>query len=127
MITMQSLDAWTLRRLLTGHALNGELGRVSRPFRRMAEHLATLPADDRQTAMGGFLAARDDAAEITHALAAVDPSGPPPEAAPARRTAHLGDLAEANQSGRFTWPRWFVRGHFTLLTSEPKVGKTRIG
>jgi hypothetical protein len=85
-----------------------------------------LPPEDRQGAFDGFLCGRSDAVQLVKALADIDPDGPPPEAEATRRTAHLGDLAGANVSGRFIWPRWIVRGHFTLLTSEPKVGKTRL-
>src|SRR5262249_42393947 len=87
------------------------------------------PAEDRQGVFNGFLCglSREAAEKLIKALDEIDPEGPPPEAAATRRTAHLGDLAGANEARRFTWPRWFVRGHFTLLTSDPKVGKPRVG
>jgi hypothetical protein len=85
-----------------------------------------LPQDARITAWNGFKCGRSDELELIEGMAAVDPTGPAPEPAAQRRTAHLGDLAGANDARRFAWLRWIVRGHFTLLTSEPKVGKTRL-
>jgi hypothetical protein len=120
-------DAWTLRKLLAGQPVNGELEALSGPFQGIGAHLVTLPPEERLGAWGGFLAGKVNAAELNQALAAVDPLGPAPEAVTARRTAHLGDLSGANGAGRFLWKDWIVRGHFTLLTSDPKLGKTRIG
>jgi hypothetical protein len=68
-------DAWVLRRLLVGHTLNGELEAVSTPLRRLADHLASLPSEGLQGPCDGFLAGRDDAAEIIGVLADVDPEG----------------------------------------------------
>jgi hypothetical protein len=124
---IKAFDAWVIGRLLSGADVNGELETVSAPFRPLADSLAGQSADCRQTAWHWALLLRPDADALIKSVAAVDPSGPPPEADPVRRTAHLGDLAAANQTGRFTWPRWIVRGHVTLLTSDPKVGKTRLG
>src|SRR4051812_39978018 len=104
---------------------NGVLDALRGPLRRFGDTLAALPLDRREDAWQGFLAARDDAEAIVKALAETDPYAPPPVPPPARRCATLADLAGANQSGRFLWPRWIVRNHFTLLSSEVKVGKTR--
>src|SRR4051794_17450996 len=73
-------DAWVLGRLVCGHILNGELQAVSRPFRGVADHLATLPPEARQAAWEAFLSGRDDRAQIILALANIDPEGPAPEA-----------------------------------------------
>jgi hypothetical protein len=73
-------DAWVLSRILFGQALNGELEAVSRPFRRVADHLATRPVEALQNAWEGFLTGRDDRDQIILALANIDPTGPPPEA-----------------------------------------------
>ena len=38
-----------------------------------------------------------------------------------------GALSQRNQSAnRFVWPNWIVKGHFNLLSSDPKVGKTHL-
>ena len=60
-------------------------------------------------------------------MADEDPEGPAPTTATKIRSAHLGDLTSAQDAGRFIWTNWIVRGHFTLLSSDPKVGKTHLG
>ena len=53
----------------------------------------------------------------------------PPEARDRRlivRSAHLGDLTSCQAAGRFIWLNWIVRAHFTLLSSDPKIGKTHL-
>lgn len=119
---------WALRRVLTGHTLNGELDTLDPQTRRIATYLNGLDANARseafQTILYGF--PKEAADQLVKDVAdASDPYGPPPDTV--RLTAHLGDLTAVNDSGRFIWPRWIVRGHFTLLTSEPKIGKTRLG
>ena len=114
-------DAWALRRLLTGHDLNGELDTLPTPLKEMGEYLAGLDKKARPTAWQAMMAARPDRDELIKALADVDPLGPAPLAVK-RRSAHLGDLAASQ--GRFAWGNWIVRGHFNLLSSDPKIGKT---
>ena len=72
-------DAWAIGRLLTGATLNGELARVSPPYRRIADRLAGLPPADRQSAFGEALQLASDAGGIIEAVAGADPSGPPPD------------------------------------------------
>ena len=72
-------DAWNLRRLLTGTAVEGESGAVAPEFRPLAAGMAALPIDGRQAAWDAFLSDRPDRAALIGALAAVDPSGPPPD------------------------------------------------
>lgn len=121
------LEAWALARAVAGFGLNGEAAVLPDPARRMVDHLCGLPDTDRPTAWAAMQAARDDGPEWVKAMAGVDPREAAPGAGTERLTAHLGDLSAANEAGRFTWPRWIVRGHFTLLTSDPKIGKTRVG
>jgi hypothetical protein len=113
------------RRLLVGQALNGELETVSGPLKGVVNHLAGLELALRGVALRGWVSGQADASKIQSMLEDADPDGPAPEALSGRRTAHLGDLAAANDAGRFIWPRWIVRAHFTVMTSDPKVGKTR--
>lgn len=118
------LDAWVMRRLLADLPLNGEIDLLSGVHKAMASYLANIPLQGRQAAMDAMLALQSDRDAIITALAAVDPLGPLP-ATVKRRSAHLGDLATANGVSRFIWLNWIVRAHFTLLSSNPKVGKTR--
>jgi hypothetical protein len=127
MTSIPDRDVWLLRRQLAGQDLNGEVETLAGPLGRLARHLNGLTMEERQPTLEVFLLGFPGAEELIRRMAEVDPLGDTPEPGQPRRTAHLGDLSEANASGRFTWPRWFVRGHFTLLTSEPKVGKTRVG
>ena len=118
------LDAWVMRRLLADLPLNGEIDLLSGVHKAMASYLANIPLQGRQAAMDAMLALQSDRDAIITALAVVDPLGPLP-ATVKRRSAHLGDLATANGVSRFIWPNWIVRAHFTLLSSNPKIGKTR--
>ncbi len=118
------LDAWVMRRLLADLPLNGEIDLLSGVHKAMASYLANIPLQGRQAAMDAMLALQSDRDAIITALVAVDPLGPLP-ATVKRRSAHQGDLATANGVSRFIWLNWIVRSHFTLLSSNPKVGKTR--
>ncbi|MFO0957429.1 MAG: AAA family ATPase [Isosphaeraceae bacterium] len=139
------LAAWALGRLSTGLEVNGEMEALPEPFRGMARHLAqvSVPGDlvgrreslaiARKPHFDAMLAARPELAE---ALATVDPEAPAPGGhdngiggateAGRRRSAHLGDLQASASANRFVWPSWIVRGHFNLLSSDPKVGKTHL-
>ena len=44
-------DAWTL----AGEPVNGELQALSDRFRRLVDHLASLPLEARQGALDGFV------------------------------------------------------------------------
>jgi hypothetical protein len=117
-------NAWVTRRILCDQPLNGELDLMSGPWKGIAAYLLGIPATDRQTALDGMLAITPRGDELFKAMLAVDPLGPAPVAAK-RRSAHLGDLSTAMGLSRFIWLNWIVRAHFTLLSSNPKVGKTR--
>ena len=121
-------DTWALACLVAGGDGNGELEHVSSPHRRLCDHLATLPLEARQPALTAFLKSRSEAEEqaVILALADIDPEGPPPTSEAKRLTAHLGDLTAFQSAGRFIWQNWIVRGHFNLLSSDPKIGKTHL-
>ncbi len=119
-------DAWVLRRLLADLPLNGEIGQMTGIPRMMADYLAGAPLQGRQPAFDAMLAVMPDRVGLITTLAGVDPQGPAPVTAK-RRSAHLGDLTTSQATGRFIWPNWIVRAHFTLLSSDPKVGKTHLG
>jgi hypothetical protein len=118
-------DACKLRRVLAGIEVNGELDAVSGPLKPVVKHLLGLTPELRGVALDGWLSGREDASKIKRMLEDADPDEPSPAAAAERYSAHLGDLAAANDAGRFVWPQWIVRAHFTVMTSDPKVGKTR--
>jgi hypothetical protein len=121
--------AWVADRLLYNNRqppLNGELAFVSEPWKAILNELAAVPPGDRQVFWTGLLAGRLDAKDIILALAGIKPDQPAPAIGNTRRTAHLGDLAGSQNASRFVWLSWLVKNHFNLLSSDPKIGKTRL-
>jgi hypothetical protein len=90
----------------------------------MASYLASIPLQDRQAAFNAMAVLQPDPNELILAVANADPLAPAPSPVK-RRAAHLGDLAAASGASRFVWTNWITRAHFTLLSSNPKIGKTR--
>ena len=121
-------DTRALACLMAGGDLNGELQHVSSSHRRLCDHLAVLPLEARRPALAAFLKSRSEIEERNFilALADIDPEGPIPTPEAKRLTAHLGDLTASQSTGRFIWENWIVRGHFNLLSSDPKIGKTHV-
>lgn len=72
--------AWIIGRLVAGLEVNGELDALDGPLRGIADHLAGLAVDARQSALDAYLAGREERDSIILAVAAVDPSKPMPEA-----------------------------------------------
>ena len=71
--------AWTLRSLLCGKPINGELEELLPPFQAIGHRLATLRLEDRQAAWEAFLDGQVDRDGIIQAVAETDPEGPAPE------------------------------------------------
>jgi hypothetical protein len=117
-------ELWALRRVLTGHALNGELHALSGPLRRIVEHLGGLPLDHRQGAFNGFLCGRSDADQLVKDLADIDLTGPPPEAGPIARCATLADLRRLVAEVRWVWDGWLAAAVLNALAADPGTGKT---
>ena len=103
-----------------------ELAAMSAEWRPLAESLASAQFSDREGLFKAILAGRSDRDAIIRAVADADPKKPPSATVAKRLTAHLGDLAGYQSAGRFIWPSWIVRGHFNLLSSDPKIGKTHL-
>jgi hypothetical protein len=124
---IRPFDAWTLRCLLCGQTLNGEVEAVSGPLRPLADLLVRLPTDVRQTALDGFLCrcGGADRDALVKALADADPTGPSPEAEPARPYATLADIARIVSAQPWLWPGWIASGVLNAVAAEPGVGKTR--
>ena len=119
-----AFDAWTLRRLLTGRDVDGEMRAVSATWRPLADHLSALPVVARQAALDGYLCARTDRDAIVKALAAVDPEGPPPEAESLERCATLADLRRLVADDQWLWRGWLAVGVLNGLAADPGTGKT---
>jgi hypothetical protein len=126
---MTPRSKWIAARALYGHELNGELAELRGPLKSIVEHLVTIPPEQREAHWRAFLCGRPDAEAFVKAIADVDPSGLMPGPTAERLTAHLGDIpdSDGDDGADYVWSHWIVRNHFTLLTSDPKLGKTRIG
>jgi hypothetical protein len=123
---MRPIDAWTLRRALTtAGPLNGELEALSEPYCRLVEHLTRLRPTARQTALDGFLCARDDAAKIVKALADVDPEVPPPEDEQPSRPATLADVRAIAATVQWLWPGYIPQSRVAGIAAYEGIGKTR--
>jgi hypothetical protein len=125
-MSIRPYDAWVIGRLLVGMSCNGELADVSEPWRPLAAVLNGMQPAERNTAWQLAMILRPDRDALVKAVADQDPTGPPPAPTATRLTAHLGDLANFQSAGRFIWLYWLVRGHFNLLSSDPKIGKTHV-
>jgi hypothetical protein len=121
-------DCHVLAKVLAGKPLDGEREAVSGHFRRLVDRLDELRPEKRRDAFDGFLlsCSADAATAVIKAVADIDTTGPVPSPEVKRLTAHLGDLAGDPSHSRFVWPNRLVRGHFNLLSSDPKIGKTYV-
>ncbi len=123
-MTLHPFHARTLARLVAGLAVNGELQALPTPFQPIGRRLADLPPAARLGEWGAFLDGRSDRDAIINALAAIDPEGPPPEAAPGS-FATLADYARIASDQHWLWQGWIARGVFNAVAAEPGTGKTR--
>lgn len=124
-MTIQPLDGWTLARLLVGEPLNGERQAVSEPLRRIADHLAALPLEDRRKALNGYLCSIPDPAPFIKAVADADPLGLPPEGeSTLERCATLADVRRHVADIQWPWPGWLASGVLNALAADPGTGKT---
>ncbi len=124
MLRPTPFDAWVLGRLLTGLPVDAVLDAVSRAFQPIARRLASNPLEHRQVLWEAFLDGRDDRDEIILALAAVDPSGPAPEAR-VRAPCKLTRAADVTcRPVDWLWRNRVPRGMLTLFAGDPKLGKS---
>jgi hypothetical protein len=125
---MTEFDAWVLRRLLSGHEVNGELGSMSTKLRPLAEYLAPLDAESRQVGWGAYLAGRLDHEAMINAVAAFDPDAPAPtpEAEGPIRPANLADVRAIASREQWLWPGYIPRSRVAGISAYEGVGKTRL-
>jgi hypothetical protein len=130
---MPQLGAWALRRLLTGMPVNGELESLPATFRPLGELLAGLGPEQRGAAWEGFLAGRADADALVNALAAVDPTGAPPEAVTGDDEAAHRPRFKLTRAADVTcrpvdwlWQDRVPRGMLSLFAGDPKLGKSLV-
>jgi hypothetical protein len=71
-------DAWALARVMSDQPLNGGLAIMTEPWKSMAEKLATVPPQDRQSGLDWLLCGWPDRKAVVEAIAGQDPMGPAP-------------------------------------------------
>ncbi|MGA2701530.1 MAG: AAA family ATPase [Isosphaeraceae bacterium] len=124
-MTIRPPDAWTLRRLLYGLDVNGELDALPEPFKSMGEHLAGLNKKSRNAAWQAMLAARPERGELVDALEGIDPNKPAPETLATALFATLADVARIVSAQPWLWKGWLALGVLNAVAADPGVGKTR--
>jgi hypothetical protein len=123
---MTDRDAYLLRRILSGLEVEDTLDEVSVPFRGIAEQLAALPLDDRQSAFERYLVDHPDSDSIAWALARADPTGPAPEATPRPRPANLSDVRGRMSETQWIWEGYLPASRISGIAAFEGVGKTRL-
>jgi hypothetical protein len=121
------LHAYVLAQAVAGRDVNGQADGLPEPLRSMVAHLGKLPLPQRSGAWTAMLAAITDRERLVQAIAAVRRNEPPP-AAEEWRPANLGDISveeTADQMDEFVWNHWLVKSHLNVISSDPKMGKTR--
>lgn len=123
-----AVDCYLIRRLLAGHALNGEAALLSPEWLPLAEVLAPLVPDERRLAWQGALALRPDREEIRQAVLAQDPDGPPPEEAvdDGEECATAEDVLAHSSTLRWCWEGWIPDSAIFGVAAFEGVGKTRL-
>jgi KaiC/GvpD/RAD55 family RecA-like ATPase len=125
-MTLTSYEAWVLRRILGGVAIDGDIDGMAAGWRPVAEKLLACPLEDRGTLMDWYLMARSDGDAIFRAVSDAVPSAPAPpgEAAEADPSATLADVCRLDGDRSWPWPGWLPRASLTALASDPGIGKT---
>jgi hypothetical protein len=125
MSTFGPIDAWVFKRLLSGHALNGELPFVGEPWKASAGLLETMTPAERLCAWQGILSLRADHDAIRRAVLSADPNAPMPAPATAKRFATGADVQRASSAARWVWKGWIPAGSIFGIAAPEGVGKTR--
>jgi hypothetical protein len=120
------IAAYHIGRKIVGAEGNGEPENVPEPWRPLVDRLAALPPEQRQLGWLCFLAGRPDADALVAAVAAVDPTGPPPayEADEPEQCATLADVRRLIADTAWPWPHWLAAAVLNALAADPGTGKT---
>jgi hypothetical protein len=118
-------DAWVIARQLTGMDVNGALQNSSKAILPLAEYLAAVSSEQRLIAWRGWLRGRTDADTIIGAIAAVDPTGPPPAREVERPQYKMRCAADIEPLlVEWLWHPRVPLGMLTLFGGDPKLGKS---
>ena len=117
-------DSWAVARVLSDQPANGQRDAVSAPFRRLVDHLETLPLEGRGAAFRAFVLAHDNPGDIIKAVASVDPMSRPPDGETMERCATLADIRRLVADTQWPWPGWLASGVLNALAADPGTGKT---
>jgi hypothetical protein len=123
-MSIRPLDAWTLRRVLTGQSVNGQIDAMDEPWQGIAKHLAGLGPKARAATWDSMLLARQDRAELINVLAAADPLGPAPQIR-ATTFATAGDIRRTMSTTPWIWKGWIRASSIVGLAGPEGTGKTR--
>ena len=121
-------DAWCLTSLTADQTLNGEVDRMSPPWKGIAEYLMGVSAAERTTALYAMLAITPGGSEMLQSVINTDPMAPCP--APQSQPiafATLADVARLMAAQRWLWRGWLGLGVLNAVASDPGIGKTRFG
>ncbi len=119
-------DAWTIGRLLCGLFVEGEAVAVSKPFRPLADRLATLAPDSRVLAWMGYLCGQADPDALIAVVASVDPAGPAPAEDTNRRPANLADVRKVMVGLQWLWEPFIPAARICGIAAFEGIGKTRL-
>jgi hypothetical protein len=119
-------DAWTIRRLLCGHTVNGELAGLSEGLQPIGSYLESLDPADRFGPWEGYLCSRCDRADVIVALANANPLGPPPQVQPVT-FATAADVRKIMATMHWLWELWIPASRIVGIAGLEGTGKTRFG
>src|SRR5262245_42359538 len=126
-MSFPSYDAWVLARIMADQPINGEVAWVSEAYRPFAEGLAAARPEERAAMRDGFALSVGVSPELSQAIGAADPLGPPPareEGGRPREDATLADVRRLITDANWPWPGWLAGGALTSLAADPGIGKT---
>jgi hypothetical protein len=119
-------DLWVFGRQLQGTPCNGEVVSVSGGNRRLAEYLESLDPAKRQEAFEGFLKSlsQPDENDLTGAMAAINPNGPPPPI-DSLEVLTAAELRAIVANLEWHWSGWIAARTIIGFAAEQGTGKTR--
>jgi len=123
-MTPTTADFYAIAKLQASQSLNGELARMSDPWRPLGEYLANLTPKRRPKALEVALLLRPDRDAIIKAIADIDPLKPPPTAS-GPQFATAADLHRVATGTRWVWDGWIPTACVVGIASPEGTGKTR--
>jgi hypothetical protein len=104
--------------------VDGELAKVSGPFRALAERLVAAPPEDRTLLLEGYSLGDPDPAALLEAIGDARPDGPAPPVEPPRRFATCADIDRVQSATDWVWKGWLPSASVAGVAAGEGVGKT---